>query len=343
VRRRVVLVVAVGAGVALGPVQVLASPAASTSAAAPASARSEQDAIALLEAAALAGRSLTYTGTQYVATWSGRDSDSALAEVAHDAEGGSVVTTPASAAAPPVPMTATVDRRLLGLLAASYELVVAAPGRCAGRTTDVVEAYRPEGTLAGRFWLDKDSGLLLRREVFDEAGRRIRSSAFLDLQVTGAGSPTPAPPGPAGKVSPSPEQLRADGWQVPPDLPAGFELFDARLSVPVPGEQVLHLAYSDGLSTLSLFAQGGRLGTEPPAGFTAEQVDSRPVWVRSGAPERVVWSGGGRVWTLVSDASPQTVRAAVEALPRDPAPQQGLVPRLGRGASRMLEMLNPFG
>lgn len=150
-------------------------------------------------------------------------------------------------------------------------------------------------------------------------------------------------PNPAADSPPSPEQLRADGWQVPPDLPAGFELFDARLSVPVPEEQVLHLAYSDGLSTLSLFAQRGRLGTEPPTGFAAEQVGGRPVWVRSGSPERVVWSGGGRVWTLVSDASPGTVRDAVAVLPRDVAPSQGLLPRLGRGAGRMLGMLSPFG
>ena len=322
---------------AFSPLPVLATPTAPASV----SERSEQEAVALLETAALAGRSLTYTGTQYVASWSATASVSALSEVTHDAVGGSVVTAPVSGAAPPVPMTATVDRRLLGLLAASYDLVVAGPGRCTGRTTDVVEAYRPQGTLAGRFWLDKDSGLTLRREVFDEGGRRIRSSAFLDLQVTG-GAPTQAL-STAGVGSPSPEQLRADGWQVPPDLPAGFELFEARLDAPVPGEQILHLAYSDGLSTLSLFAQRGRLGTDPPAGFAAELVGGRPVWVRSGSPERVVWSGGGRVWTLVSDASPETVRDAVAVLPRDAAPEQGLLPRLGRGASRMLGMLNPIG
>lgn len=338
-RRRVVLVVAVGAGVALAPLPVLAAPAPSRSVSV--TAGPEQEAIALLEAAALAGQSMTYTGTQYVATWSRTGSDAALAEVAHDADGGSVVTAPMSAAAP-IPMTATVDRRLLGLLAASYDLVVAAPGRCAGRTTEVVEAYRQQGTLAGRFWLDRDSGLLLRREVFDEGGRRIRSSAFLDLQVTGVRAVTPAPTPMGGEGAPSADQLRAEGWQVPSDLPAGFELFDTRLNTPVPGEQVLHLAYSDGLSAVSLFAQRGGLGTEPPAGFVAEQVDRRPVWVRPGAPERVVWSGGGWVWTLVSDASPETVRAAVATLPRDPAPEQGLVPRLGRGAARMLGMLNPF-
>ncbi len=336
------MVVAVGVGVALSPLPVLASPVIPTPAPAASSAQSEQQAITLLEDAALAGRSLTYTGTQFVATWTGTDSDSALTDVAHDAQGGSVVTGPGSGTAAPVPMTATVDPRLLGLLASSYELVVAAPGRCTGRTTDVVEAYRPQGALAGRFWLDRESGLLLRREVFDEQGRRIRSSAFVDVQVSDAGAVTQAP-STAGEGALTPAQLGADGWPVPPDLPAGFELIDASVNAPVPGGQVLHLAYSDGLSTLSLFAQRGGLGAGPPAGFVAEQVGSRPVWVRPGVPERVVWSDGGRVWTLVSDASSETVRTALATLPRDAPPQQGLLSRLGRGAARMVGMLNPFG
>ena len=336
------LVVLVGAGVLLGPPSTLASPGVQESPGPRATVRPELDALALLEDAARAGRSLTYTGTQYVATWRGKESGAALVEVAHDATRGSVVTAPPAAGDDSVPMTATLDPRLLDLLAASYDLVVAAPGRCMGRSTHVVEAARPDGTVAGRFWIDRDSGLLLRREVFDERGGRIRSSAFLDVEVA-SGPPTrdePARPAAGGEPL---DRLRSDGWLVPADLPAGFRLFDSRLSSPSPGGQVLHLAYSDGLSTVSLFAQRGRLGTEPPAGFVAEQVGTRPVWVRHEAPERVVWSGEGRVWTLVSDAPPDAVMAAVGSLPRDAAPRAGLLARLGRGSARLAGMLNPFG
>jgi hypothetical protein len=136
-------------------------------------------------------------------------------------------------------------------------------------------------------------------------------------------------------------ELRADGWRVPEGLPGGFRLFDARLSAPEEPEHVLHLAYSDGLSTTSLFAQRGALGSAPPDGFRREDVGGRPVWVRSDLPERVVWSGRGRVWTLVSDAPRDVVRDAVATLPRDRAERDGLLSRLGRGLGRLASALDP--
>ena len=129
---------------------------------------------------------------------------------------------------------------------------------------------------------------------------------------------------------------------MPDGLPGGFRLFDARLSAPGEPEHVLHLAYSDGLSTTSLFAQRGALGTTPPDGFERDAVEGRPVWVRAGAPERVVWSGGGAVWTLVSDAPADVVRDAVAALPRDRAERDGVLARLGRGLGRLASALSPF-
>lgn len=346
--RHRLLVVLVGAGVVLGGLPAVAAPAAT------ASTRPEQEALGLLESAARAGRVLTYSGTQYLATWRGRDT-AALVQVAHDPVDGPVVTPAAPAAASdPLPITsaATLDPRLLGRLASTYDLVLLDADRCAGRPADVVEARRPQGAVAGRFWVDRLTGLLLRRDVFDEHGSRISSSAFLDVEVAGdaeaAGVGEPAPQagaagsGPGGSPEPLAEaasRLRAAGWEVPEALPLGFGLFDTRLESPSPGQEVLHLAYSDGLSTVSLFAQPGQLGTEPPEGFTLESAGGRPVWKRHEAPERVVWSGNGRVWTLISDAPPAAVRTAVAALPRDPAPRTDLLARLGRGLTRLAGMV----
>ena len=348
--RHRLLVVLVGAGVALGGLPAAVLPGAS------AASRSEQEAQGLLESAARAGRVLTYSGTQYVATWRDGGSAAALVQVAHNPVDGPVVTPAVPAAAGgPLPMTsaATLDPRLLGRLASTYDLVLLDAERWAGRTADVVEAQRPLGPVAGRFWVDRVTGLLLRRDLFDEQGSRISSSAFLDVEVAdvevgGAGAPAPAPqvrPAGAGPESTSEpplavaQRLRAAGWEVPEALPGGFGLFDTRLDAPSPGQEVLHLAYSDGLATMSLFVQVGRLGTAPPEGFTLEQVGGRPVWVHPEAPERVVWSGNCRVWTLVSDAPPAAVLAAVEALPRDPAPRTGLLARLGRGLARLAGMV----
>ena len=84
-------------------------------------------------------------------------------------------------------VTPELDERLLGLLAQHYDLAVAGEGRCVGRAAHVVEARRPgvagAGAVAGRFWLDAASGLVLRREVYDARGERLRSSAFVELSV----------------------------------------------------------------------------------------------------------------------------------------------------------------
>ena len=338
------LVPLLGAGLLLAGTPALASPTGTHV--------REREALDLLQAATRAGRDLTYTGTQVVDTWRGRDTGSARAEVHHDPVAGSTLDTGA-----PLAATAALDPRLLALLAAAYDLQVTGPGRCTGRAARVVTASRPDGTVAGRFWLDQRSGLLLQREVFDASGARVRSSAFVDLAVrsVSAGVSAGAAGTEAGAAAAFPQAsvlraLREDGWRVPRTLPGGFRLFDTALRTLRPGQHVLHLAYSDGLSTVSLFAQRGRLGTAPVAGFTAETVGDRPVWVRHESPERVVWSGGGRVWTLVSDAPPASVRDAVASLPGDAAARDGvgdgwgeqLRARLARGLGRLGGMLNPF-
>ncbi len=332
--RRRLLAAAVGAGVVLAGLPALADVDAGSTGAESA----EAQALALLDRAAQAGRRLSYTGTQYVASWRGGDAATEIVELSHDPSTGSVVSGGHAVGA-----TATLDPRMIARLSASYALRVTGPGRCTGRAASVVEARRGDGQVAGRFWVDRATGMLLRREVFDADGERVSSSAFVDLEVRAAAPAAPvlAFTARSGGERPSElavERLRRDGWLVPESLPEGFRLFETRRN-----GAVLHLAYTDGLSTLSLFAQDGELGSEPMHGFAAERVGDRPVWVRREAPERVVWAGGGRVWTLVSDAPEDAVVAALEALPRDEAPDDGLRSRLGRGLSRLGGMLNPFG
>jgi sigma-E factor negative regulatory protein RseB len=345
VRRRRLLAAGVGAGVLLTAVPALAEVEPGAGAAPTSAASGEAHALALLERAALAGRGLTYSGTQYATSWRTGSTSSALLELRHDPRHGSVLTAVSGSEqdALRTPSTAVLDPRMLTRLVAAYALEVSGPGRCAGRTASVVDARRADGQLAGRFWVDQDTGVLLRREVFDGDGRRVRSSAFVELDVADGSAPVQrvAPAAWSGRERPAPEavaRLREAGWHVPEDLPQGFRLFETRRE-----DQVLHLAYTDGLSTLSLFAQDGQLGSSGMAGFTAEQVGGRPVWVRRSAPERVVWSGGDRVWTLVSDAPEDAVLAVVAALPRDAPADSSLPARLGRGLSRLAGMLNPFG
>jgi sigma-E factor negative regulatory protein RseB len=334
-RRLVVLLV--GAGLLLPAAPVLAGGRLADAAA---SRHVEGGALAVLERAVQAGRTVGYRGRQSVATWRDADERSAtVLDVSHLPGHRSVLRTPNGSRAVPGVATAALDPRVVSLLAASYDLSLAGSGRCTGRSATVVEARRDDGEVAGRFWIDDASGLLLRREVYGEAGRRLRSSEFVDLEVRPAAD---VPPEQTTDLPAAVEELRADGWRVPEGLPGGFRLFDARLSAPDEPEHVLHLAYSDGLSTTSLFAQRGALGSAPPDGFRREDVGGRPVWVRADVPERVVWSGGGRVWTLVSDAPGDVVRDAVATLPRDRAERDGVLTRLGRGLGRLASALSPF-
>lgn len=324
---------------------------------------SEAGALALLTAAARAARSIDYAGTQYVATWRGAVSTSDIVEVSHRAGEGNLVrpTGQAGVGRSMALGDGQLDLRLLGVLAETYDLVVADEQTCSGRAASVVEARRADGGVAGRFWLDEDTSLVLRREVYDRSGQRVRSAAFVDLRVAPAGlswggpaldasfvpvqasAPPSLPADGAGRDLPPDELdvLRRDGWVAPATLPGGLELFAARHQDHA-GTAVLHLAYSDGLSTLSVFAQPGELGARAVAGHRRERVGRTAVWVRPAGTERMVWSGGGRVWTVVSDAPTETVRAAIAALPADEPARTGVLARLARGLSRLLSWINPF-
>jgi sigma-E factor negative regulatory protein RseB len=244
---------------------------------------------------------------------------------------------------PSVTPTADLDPRLVRLLASHYVLSVSRPSTCVGRPVQLVEAQHPgDGSVAGRFWIDDATSLLLRRETYDRSGRLVRSSAFTSLTVGGPALDVVPVAALADQLDrASIDALRRDGWQIPSSLAGGLELYDARMRTH-DNERVLHLSYSDGLMTLSLFAQRGRLGAAKLAGFTRQQVRGAPVWVRPSTPERVVWGGGGRVFTLLSDAPAEDVHAAVVGLPHEKPAKTGLLARLGRGLARLGSWLNPF-
>ena len=310
----------------------------------------------LLEAAAAAARSRTWSGTQYIARYRAGDLMSSVVQVTHVVGRGRTVQVLDGGGVPVETVTAdVVDPTLLGLLASSYDLVVAGQSSCAGHRAQVVEARRPgvagSAGLAARFWVDIASGLVLRRDVFSDVGHVVRTSAFVDVTVVPvqprqrlvASYEAPREVRPAGvELDPSAlSRLEEAGWPVIHRLPGGLELFDARLH-DAEGGEVLQLAYSDGLSTLSLFVQPGEVPVLP--GATSQLVDGGQVWKDQSAPARVVWSGEGRTWTLVSDAPENTVDAAVAVLPHTAAPRRGdgVAARAWRGMSRVGAWLNPF-
>lgn len=313
--------------------------------------RRGEDGLRLLERAARAARDLDYRGTQMVSSWSTTGSSSALIDVAHVGGEGlllRVAPTPQNPGgavyddeAGEVPQVVGFRDATLALIAAHYDVAVTGRGAVAGRQAYVVAVSKPGAPASARYWLDTKTSLPLRREVLDEAGRTVRESAFLELSigparvaetVLEAAWRTPAAPGAPADAA----VLRAEGWHAPERLASGLELIDARLS----GE-TLHLTYSDGLATVSVFQQRGELDTGAVEGWRAEDVGDDRVWVQDAFPRRVVWGGAGTVFTVVADCPQRALDDLVGTLPHgNPGP--GIGSRLGNGLTRVGSWLNPF-
>ncbi len=291
-----------------------------------------------------------WSGTQHVVSVRDGHPSFTVLELNHQPGVGSAVHV-VSSQQDPVGAVASdnLDAGLLTRLSQHYELSLVGMSACVGRPAQVVEARRRgvvgPGAVAGRFWVDRATHLVLRREVLDSAGAVTRSSAFVSLKMSAPVVPTelPLPVRATGRRldEAALEELKQEGWPVIREMPEGMALFEARLHDETATE-LLQLAYSDGLSTMSLFVQRGQLAADP-AGI-AHRVGNGTVWVTSGSPERAVWSGGDHTWTLVSDAPSQTVAAALEALPHVASSRKddGVPSRVWRGMSRVGRWLNPF-
>jgi sigma-E factor negative regulatory protein RseB len=245
----------------------------------------------------------------------------------HDPEGVFGVTTP-----------------LVNLLGTNYLVQYQGMGTATGRPAFMVEAHRADGSLAARFWLDKETMLPLRREVFDGDSRLLGEDTFLQVEFgrqaaqEGVARATPPTGSTWAEVS-DPAQLvrllNAKGWHLPATLPAGLSLYAAAEGGTATG-QVLHLGYSDGLFVVSLFVQRGVLPAKM-AGWQPANVGGRLVYV---GQHSLTWASRGFVYTVLADAPPQMVNTVVRTLPKDTAP--GFLVRMGRGLARLAGLVDPF-
>lgn len=319
----------------------------------------DRAAVQLLDRAVDAPTRTRYQGVQFVSNWSGAQTSSVLADVEHvpgqgttvrlretaDSPGGSLRTSdeqPSSGSG----FAASPDGAV-GLLARNYAVSVAGLGAVAGRSTDVLEARRADGGVAGRFWLDQSSGLLLRREVYDGSGATVLASAFIEVTIGDAGgaetvarSSRPSYGGAAGSRSPRLASICAAGWTCPTSLADRLDLYDAR-QLDDPEGPVLHLSYSDGLSTVSVFQQRGRLSPRALTGYTEISCGGTSVYAHEGMERTLMWAAAGTVFTVVSDAPQDTLDRLVPQLPHE-APPPSLWERLGHGLHRVLGWFDPF-
>lgn len=337
---------------------------------------SDPAALALLRRAARNARARSWTGTQVV-TLRGVRPATVVVEVEHSAMAGTRSRVPAAPGAvlqevydadatavpgsSPLATPAGLDAgRWESLLTANYSAGLAGGGAVAGEVTDAVELRRADGSAAARLEVGRASGLVLRRQLLDASGDLLHSTAFTRLALVPAAAVEQIGSGQlaSGQVTDGPvaaraqtpvdddavAALRAAGWSVPDELVPGLALVDARRDTSAPTaaarDAVLHLTYSDGLSTVSLFEQRGRLDRAGRAGWQWEQRAGAAVLVRPGLPERLAWADSGTVFTLVADVGDDVVDAALATLPRQRA-APGLVHRFTLGLERVGSWLDP--
>jgi len=307
----------------------------------------------LLGKAAVAGQEMSYQGVEVTAQSGVDGTVTMVSQVWHQGGGQTLIKTSSGAASvvsyesggQPSAGVFGVTKAMVALLGQHYAAVYRGTGAMDGRVAAIVEAYRFDGTLAARFWMDSQTMVPLRREVFDTSDRLVSDDAFTQVRIGAlagrpAASAVSATPGPAWVTASSPASLLASlagqGWRLPATLSGGLPLYAASWCGTGTG-QVTDLEYSDGLNVISLFVQRGILAPSLP-GWRPMSLDGRQVYVSG---HSVTWSGHGLVYTMIADAPPATVLAAVAGLPATDQP--GLVGRLSRGLDRLAHLVDPFG
>ncbi len=230
--------------------------------------------------------------------------------------------------------------QMVALLAANYRVALGGRALVAGLARQVL-LRRSNGAVAARLWLDMATDLPLRRQVFDVHARLVSDDAFLSLTLGGrAAAAAPGAsemPRSAALTAGQLAQLRAAGWPLPAQLPSHLTLVQARQTWVAQGA-VIDLAYSDGLSVVSLFLERGHL----PARLSGwAQVAVRGQRVFADQDQRsMAWSAKGYVFTVIADAPRGTVQRVVAALPH--SGRGGFVGRIRNGLGLMASWLDPF-
>ncbi|MBB4773444.1 MucB/RseB C-terminal domain-containing protein [Actinomadura livida] len=327
--------------------------------------RSDPRAVALLRAAADAASRVPYQGRRFLTTASRSRSMTSRVSVAHT-PGDGIRYRSGTAQRGYRPESAAGDTtgftpETLALLTRNYSVVRAEDSAVCGRRARVVEARRADGSPAGRFWIDAETGLMLHRELIDATGRAVVMTGFTEISFT---EPPPEPavldgprnglarfPGRGGTRSGGEEAaaqwgdeldradldgLRELGWPVPDDLPGRLTLHDARRDA---GGGTVHLSYSDGLAAVSVFVQPGRLDEAAMDGWQKTVRRGRTVYRAGSLRHWAVSADDGYVVTVLTDAPQSTAEAVAAHLPREADPFWS---RLSRGARRLTAAANPF-
>jgi negative regulator of sigma E activity len=304
------------------------------------------EAQALMLRAADAAHSVSYSGRQWFLVY--RDGSVMIAQVDVDARArqGTQVRVNSQRGqqlhrgfTPALISSRVVDDELLDLLERNYQLSGSRGARVAGRSATVVTATRDGNpSVAARWWIDDATGIVLWQETYSRSGSVDLSFGFTSVSVSHTKSilehlpPRLAVPRTSTSLSlSSAAELKASGWSCVREL-AGLSLVRIR-SDRGNNPDMVHLVYSDGLSTVSVFQQRGQLTAAPEGSHWDAALGAH---VRRGASAVATWQSGEMVLTVVTDGGAGLLAGAVESLPHDDAIPQTTLDRIKAGWARIL-------
>jgi hypothetical protein len=304
------------------------------------------EAQALMQRAADAGHSVSYSGRQWFLAY--RDGRTIVAQVDVDARArqGTQVRVNSQRGqqlfrgfTPALISSRVVDDELLHLLERNYHLSGSRGARVAGRSATVVTATRDGSpSVAARWWIDDATGIMLWQETYGESGSVDLSFGFTSVSVSQNEGilehlpPRLAVPRTSTSLSlSSATELKASGWSCVREL-ADLSLVRIR-SDRASNPDLVHLVYSDGLSTVSVFQQRGQLTAAPEGSQWDAALGAH---VRRGASGVATWQSGEMVLTVVTDGSAGLLAEAVESLPHADAMTQTTLDRIKAGWARIL-------
>jgi peptidoglycan/xylan/chitin deacetylase (PgdA/CDA1 family)/outer membrane lipoprotein-sorting protein len=212
-------------------------------------------------------------------------------------------------------------------IAANYDVRFESTDMVAGREARIIAVdSKFPGRPRLRIWVDTRTRLILRFEGYGPAGALRQASSFLTLQIDPLMSAdlfvlTP-PPGvrvqtPRGGGALTIEEIaRRVGFppQLPAYLPAGYQFVRSRV-VTIHATPTATFAFSDGVSTLTLFESRGPQGPAPN-GRKVRVGGADGTVARRGAATLLHWNHGAISFTLVGDLPPdELVRVGASVPP----------------------------
>src|SRR5205823_5628830 len=199
-------------------------------------------------------------------------------------------------------------------VARKYTFVAGDPVTIAGREADQMEV-RVRGQVLERLFFDKATCLLLCREQLDDQERVVRVVTFEQLQLGGGGgssSNKATPPAGARAASVKPVSKANGEYVAPASLSGGYQQVGLLRR---PG--ALQVVYSDGVYSLSVFEQQGRLagGAMPPGGQPVAVAKAKGMRYAWAGGQILVWQAGPATYTVIGEAATNDVLTAASSLP----------------------------